>query len=69
MGIGFNSELQEDDLVFPYEDYSVIEVRRPALDLEQVVSNYNYKAYEQSQPRISGEDTRVSGGTSSVSGW
>lgn len=60
MGIGFNPEWLEDDVVFPHEDDSVIEARRPALDLEQVISNYNYKAYEQSGPRMSGEDTRTS---------
>ena len=69
MGIGFNPEWLEDDVVFPHEDNSVIEARMPALDLEQVISNYNYKAYEQSRPRMSGEDTRTSGGISSVSGW
>lgn len=70
MGIGFNPEwLDDDDVVSPHEDSSSIEPGSPALDLEQVISNYNYKAYEQSRPRMSGEDTRTSGGISSVSGW
>lgn len=69
MGIGFNPEwLDDDNAVFPHEDSSPIEPSSPALDLEQVISNYNYKAYEH-QSRMSGEDTRTSGGISSVSGW
>lgn len=58
MGIGFNPEwLDDDDVVSPHEDSSSIEPGSSALDLEQVISNYNYKAYEQ-QSRMSGEDYR-----------
>ena len=47
MGIGFNPEWLDDyDVVFPHEDSSSIEPGSPALDLEQVISNYYYKAYE-----------------------
>lgn len=67
MGIGFNPEWLEDDVVFPHEDNSVIEARRLALDLEQVISNYNYKAYEQ-QSRMSGDDPRRHRNISNVSG-
>lgn len=56
MGIGFNPEwLDDDDVVFSHEDSSSIEPGSPALDLEQVISNYNYRAYEQ-RTRMSGED-------------
>lgn len=69
MGIGFNPEwLDDDNVIFLNEDSSSIEPGSPALDLEQVISNYNYRAYEQ-RTRMSGEDTRTSGGISSVSGW
>lgn len=67
MGIGFNPEWLEDDVVFPHEDNSVIEARRPALDLEQVISNYNYKAYEQ-QSRMSGDDPQRHRNISNVCG-
>lgn len=68
MGIGFNPEwLDDDDVVSPYEDSSSIEPGSLALDLEQVISNYNYKAYEQ-QSRMSGDDPRRHRNISNVSG-
>ena len=59
MGIGFNSERLDDDdnVVSSHEDSLSIEPSSSALDLEQVISNYNYRAYEQ-RTRMSGEDYR-----------
>lgn len=68
MGIGFNPEwLDDDNVVFSHEDSSSIDPSSPALDLEQVISNYNYRAYAQ-RTRMSGEDYRSYRDFSNVSG-
>ena len=68
MGIRFNPKwLDDDNVVSSHEDGLSIEPGSPALDLEQVISNYNYKAYEQ-QSRMSGDDPRRHRNISNVSG-
>lgn len=67
MGIGSNSEWLDDNVVSSHEDSLSIEPSSSALDLEQVISNYNYRAYEQ-RTRMSGEDYRRYRNFSNVSG-
>lgn len=57
MGLNLTPEWLEDEVTSHHEYSSPIEPSSPALDLEQVISNYNYRAYEQ-RTRMSGEDYR-----------